>query len=310
MNLEGLVRIKRLEVKGCSRLQGTPTKLPHLLERLSLPINQQHTSPFSPFSMLSELRGLPLGTAQVTHELALSQSFSCLTRLELNLADNLQEIPFPLASVSHLRALTIWEAAGLKFLREDIGSKLQQLRQLHVHKPAELEELPGSIAMLQRLTSLEIHALKLASLPDGIGSLSRLRTLDLSQCTALVHLPSSLMQLACLNSLHLTGCSIRILPPNFERLTRLRTLDLDNCKDLEALREGITQLKALRWLSVVALRSVGPFFSGPPTTAVTALPHVPACLALPCDVLHYASRPAALALPPAALGQRAAPRGP
>ncbi|CAI7819104.1 unnamed protein product [Closterium sp. NIES-54] len=62
-------------------------------------------------------------------------------------------------------------------------------------------------------------------------------------------------------------------------------------------------------------RIVGPsFFSGPPTVAVTALPHVlscaclPACLpALPCDILRCARHLAALALPPAALGQRAAP---
>ncbi|CAI7796300.1 unnamed protein product [Closterium sp. NIES-53] len=180
MNLEGLVRLKRLKIKGRSRLQGIPTNLPHLLECLSLPINQQHASPFSPFSMLYG---------------------SC--------------------TFSRLRC---WKSC--------------------------LE------ALLCFSTShyLEIHAPKLASLPDGIGSLSRLRTLDLSECTALVHLPASLTQLACLNSLHLTGCCIRFLPPDFEKLTRLRILDLDNCEQLEALPEGMTQLKALRWLSVEGSR--------------------------------------------------------
>ncbi|CAI5988965.1 unnamed protein product [Closterium sp. NIES-65] len=132
-------------------------------------------------------------------------------------------------------SFTQLNAARMKALPDDFGSALQQLRQLRVEQAAELRGLPDTLTQLHWLTSLEVHAPKLASLPDGIGALSRLRQLNLAHCTSLTRLPSSLTRLSCLHKLSLGYTPVRSLPCHFAHMSRLKALDLESCKHLESL---------------------------------------------------------------------------
>ncbi|CAI5457450.1 unnamed protein product [Closterium sp. Yama58-4] len=143
---------------------------------------------------------------------------------------------------------------GIKRLPESIGAAVPQLRQVRLEQVASLEEVPGSIGQLRQLTALDIHAPRLASLPDTIGALSRLCVLNLSHCQGLQQLPASLTRLACLHDLNVASTSISVLPAGFAHLTRLRGLSLKICPELQGFPEDFTQLTALRHLVISGCR--------------------------------------------------------
>ncbi|CAI5466187.1 unnamed protein product [Closterium sp. Yama58-4] len=250
-NLGTLVKLKRLEIMGCHPavwLNGLPSSLPSSLESLSLG-SYNETMHLPDLPMLPNLKKLTLNLVNVESGEAGVTDPSVLPRLEhleLVLAEDAEELSFPLASLPQLRILVISRAGNIKKLPRSIGSDLKQLRRLQIENAPELKVLPETISQLRHLTSLDVHAPKLTSLPTSIGALSRLRVLNLSDCSALESLPASLTQLACLNKLSVASTAIRSLPGNFAQLTRLKSLDLYGCAELESLPEDFSQLEMLQ----------------------------------------------------------------
>ncbi|CAI5461294.1 unnamed protein product [Closterium sp. Yama58-4] len=251
--LSTLVKLRRLELTGCHPsmwLNGPATSLPSSLESLSLgSYNQTVFLPNLP--MLPNLKKLMLNLVNVEGGKANLSEHSALPglqHLELVLAEDATELAFPLASVPQLRVLVISRAGNIEKLPGSIGSDLKQLRRLQIEHAAELKVLPETISQLRHLTSLDVRAPKLTSLPTSIGALSRLRELNLSDCSALESLPASLTQLACLNTLSVDTTGIRSLPGNFAQLTRLKNLDLFGCVKLETLPEDFSELEMLQFL--------------------------------------------------------------
>ncbi|CAI5520986.1 unnamed protein product [Closterium sp. Naga37s-1] len=195
----------------------------------------QRLTPLIELPALPRLRHMSLTGVALVRGLVATVSLTSLEHLELALAGEAEELPLSLAFCPNLRTLTIRSAARMKALPDDFGSALQQLRQLRVEQAAELRGLPDTLTQLHWLTSLEVHAPKLASLPDGIGALSRLRQLNLAHCASLTRLPSSLTRLSCLHKLSLGYTPVRSLPCHFAHMSRLKALDLESCKHLESL---------------------------------------------------------------------------
>ncbi|CAI5505240.1 unnamed protein product [Closterium sp. Naga37s-1] len=264
--LDSLKRLKQLQLTHCEGLGQPPAILPCSLEFLSVIWCDNQPTPVPDVSGLSQLRELEVqvdgdGGAQgrgaagcTASELhvggaagSAGHCWSRLHRLVLHLDTTALPLHFPFTFLPSLRQLTIL-GNGIRSLPESIGAAVPQLRQLKLEQVPSLEEVPGSIAQLQQLTALEIHAPRLASLPDTIGALSRLRTLDLSDCRELQQLPASLTRLACLHDLDVSSTSIAVLPAGFAHLSKLRSLSLKDCKKLQGFPEGFTQLPALRYL--------------------------------------------------------------
>ncbi|GJP39894.1 hypothetical protein CLOM_g24221 [Closterium sp. NIES-68] len=254
-DLSRLARLREVELSGCARLTEYPHALPRSLEGLTLGNDQQGSAltGIGAISTLTRLSTLSLKLVTLADGLHDSRNLSRLTRLqhlELAIASDSTELPFPLTCLPHLHSLTIWSAGGMISLPDDVALALKQLRRLSIQRADELQQLPAAITMLHHLTCFQLHAPKLASLPQGMGTLTRLLKLKLSRCSSLSHLPASLTQLACLHELTVQHCSIRSLPSSFARLMRLRDLNLQGCEQLEALPADLPQLKMLRCLTV------------------------------------------------------------
>ncbi|CAI5466191.1 unnamed protein product [Closterium sp. Yama58-4] len=254
--LDGLFKLKRLEIIGCHPavwLNGPPISLPSSLESLSLgSYNDIMHLPELP--VLPNLKKLTLNVVNVEGGeggVTVSSAFPQLEHLELVLAEDAEELSFPLASLLQLRILVISRAGNIRELPGSIGSDLKQLRRLQIENAPELEVLPETISQLCHLTSLDVHAPKLTSLPTSIGALSRLGELNLSDCSALENLPASFTQLACLNKLSVENTAIRSFPENFVQLTRLKSVDLYGCARLESLPEDFLSLGCCSFLGMV-----------------------------------------------------------
>ncbi|CAI5523034.1 unnamed protein product [Closterium sp. Naga37s-1] len=248
-SLSALGRLRELAIGKCAQLPELSNSLPPSLEVLSLGCPQQLT-PLTELPVLPMLRHISLTSVVLLRGLVGIVSLSSLEHLELALAGEAEELPLSLALCPNLRTLTIHSAARLKALPDDLGSAVQQLRQLRIERAGELRALPDSLTHLHCLTSLQVHAPKLPSLPDGIGALSRLRVLNLAHCSSLTCLPASLTRLSCLHELNLGWTAIRSLPCRFAQLSRLKTLDLQVCEHLQSLPDDFTQLKMLHRLNV------------------------------------------------------------
>ncbi|CAI5527089.1 unnamed protein product [Closterium sp. Naga37s-1] len=184
-------------------------------------------------------------TALVSLE-AISAHLPNLKHLELELDEEAEESLSLLARLPHLRTLMLTGVGSVSNLVEPGGSALQELQELTIITRSDrFTELPAAITTLHHLTSIEIRAPKLSSLPDGLGALSRLRKLDLTFCSSIAHLPDSLTQLSCLQELNLFDASIRLLPAVFANLSRLKKLDLGQCEQLEALPDDLSDLRML-----------------------------------------------------------------
>ncbi|CAI5946912.1 unnamed protein product [Closterium sp. NIES-64] len=255
--LDGLFKLKRLEIIGCHPavwLNGPRISLPSSLDSLSLG-SYNHAMHLLDLPVLPNLKKLTLNVVNVEGGeggVAVHSAFPQLEHLELVLAEDAEELTFPLASLPQLRILAISRAGNIEKLPGSIGSDLKHLRHLRIENAPELQVLPETVTQLRHLTSLGVHAPKLTSLPTSIGALSRLRELDLSDCSALENLPASLTQLACLNKLSVQNTAIRSFPANFAQLTRLKSLDLYGCARLESLPEDFPELGMLQFFRRLA----------------------------------------------------------
>ncbi|CAI5478648.1 unnamed protein product [Closterium sp. Yama58-4] len=219
--LDTLVGLKRLEVTSCRRLSGPLPGLPPLLETLCLGPFKEGSSHVVDLSNLPQLKVLKLNCVGVRWGAAVNRRLRCqehleqVNQLELELGREGWEPPVPMTFRPRLRSLV--EAPGLSSLPESMAAAFPELRQLSLLSWSP-EELPGSIMELPSLTSLEIHAPHLTSLPESMLSLSRLRKLQLVRCRALQCLPEFLTQLKRLQHLVLYRTPISPVPADFVEL--------------------------------------------------------------------------------------------
>lgn len=117
----------------------------------------------------------------------------------------------------------------------------------------EMASLPEGLSSLSLLESLSlITSPRLGAIPDAIlAGLKQLKLLDLTCCTLVTSLPNSIMGLTQLKVLKLSGCrSLVGLSENIGALSQLELLDLAGCGSLTRLPYsigGLSQLKVIFW---------------------------------------------------------------
>ncbi|CAI5994618.1 unnamed protein product [Closterium sp. NIES-65] len=233
--LDSLTRLKELELRECRLLIEAPEALPLSLQALSYTNNRQGASlaDIATLATLTELRKLCLGIVSAACLEAIGTHLSRVEHLELMLGDDAGVSLSALTRLPRLRTLALGNVRSVNRLVESDGPALQELRQLNIHFTRdEVTELPAAITTLHHLTSLDIYAPWLSSLPDAIGAFSRLRKLDLSQCLSVTRLPASLTQLSCLHELNVSNTCIRLLPAGFVQLSRLKKLDISDIANI------------------------------------------------------------------------------
>ena len=137
----------------------------------------------------------------------------------------------------------------------------------------ELEDLPHSFTMLQRLECLQLVAPNLASLPDLsrlssltsldllvsdaldicplFSDLPRLRELKVTGNETLRHVPAEIGRYTSLEVLHLLSLNnIATLPESTGQLRSLKELRLNKCRSLNGLPESFSQLQSLQQLEL------------------------------------------------------------
>ncbi|CAI5993902.1 unnamed protein product [Closterium sp. NIES-65] len=196
--LDSLTRLTQLELRECWMLNQAPEALPLSLQVLSYENNQQGGS-LPDVSALTALKELCLGTVGAACVETICARLSGVTHLQLVLAEEAGEALPALTRLPCLRTLTLKEIRSVNDLVGSDGWGLLELWQLNlITWREEFTELPAAITALHHLTSVQILAPKLSSLPDAIGSFPRLRKFNLSHCSTLTRLPASLTQLSCL----------------------------------------------------------------------------------------------------------------
>jgi Leucine-rich repeat (LRR) protein len=164
----------------------------------------------------------------------ISQMPSNLKHMELRGEGHYSEFEISsndLQQLRNLRILRLIRFAGLEKLPEELGEILHELRELTLSCCTSIEELPGSIANLQKLRKLRIdHCDNLRRLPEDFGLLNSLQVLDLSFCKNLSR-------------------DLKDLPKDFQKFEKLnpfnRSLDEVEINMLEAMnRYRLRNLKS------------------------------------------------------------------
>ncbi|XP_065630834.1 putative disease resistance protein RGA4 [Quercus suber] len=112
----------------------------------------------------------------------------------------------------------------------------------------EESALKTFISTFRYLRALDLHSLKIKTLPNIIGKLMHLNYLNLSYNDIEV-LPSSITRLVNLHTLKLESCfKLKELPTNIQKLVSLKHLAIDLCSNLTYMPYGLGQLTSLQTL--------------------------------------------------------------
>ncbi|KAL4601124.1 hypothetical protein ACB092_11G249500 [Castanea dentata] len=107
------------------------------------------------------------------------------------------------------------------------------------------------ILRFKSLRALDLHALKIKSIPNSIGKLIHLKYLDVSFNEDIVTLPDSITTLLNLQVLKLNDCEgLKELPKKFRELVRLKHLYNHGCDNLSHMPCGLGQMTSLQTLSL------------------------------------------------------------
>jgi Leucine-rich repeat (LRR) protein len=114
------------------------------------------------------------------------------------------------------------------------------------------------ISTFRYLRALDLHGLKIKTVPNIIGKLMHLKYLDLSSNEIEV-LPSSITRLVNLQTLNLSGCTkLRELPTDIRKLVSLRQLDTAGCWNLTHMPCGLGKLTSLQTLTLFVVSKEDP----------------------------------------------------
>ncbi|XP_030946418.1 disease resistance protein RGA2-like [Quercus lobata] len=129
-------------------------------------------------------------------------------------------------------------------------SSFKYLRVLDLHQ-LRMKTLPNTIDKLMHLKYLDLSDNEIEVLPSSITRLVNLQTLKLSYCTNLKELPANIQKLVSLKDLNIKGCkNLTHLPRGFGQLTSLQTLNLSTCVMLRELPADIQKLVSLKHLKI------------------------------------------------------------
>ncbi|XP_050283938.1 putative disease resistance protein RGA4 isoform X2 [Quercus robur] len=107
------------------------------------------------------------------------------------------------------------------------------------------------ILSFKSLRALDLHALKITSIPNSIGKLIHLKYLDVSFNQDIETLPNSIATLLNLQVLKLYDCKgLKELPKNFRNLVNLRHLYNHGCDNLSHMPCGLGQMTSLQTLPI------------------------------------------------------------
>nr|XP_023925072.1 putative disease resistance protein RGA4 [Quercus suber]XP_023925073.1 putative disease resistance protein RGA4 [Quercus suber]XP_023925074.1 putative disease resistance protein RGA4 [Quercus suber]XP_023925076.1 putative disease resistance protein RGA4 [Quercus suber]XP_023925077.1 putative disease resistance protein RGA4 [Quercus suber]XP_023925078.1 putative disease resistance protein RGA4 [Quercus suber]XP_023925079.1 putative disease resistance protein RGA4 [Quercus suber]XP_02392508 len=121
------------------------------------------------------------------------------------------------------------------------------------HKSSALEEsmLDTIILSFKSLRALDLHALKITSIPNSIEKLKHLKYLDVSFNKDIETLPDSITTLLNLQVLKLYDCEgLKELPKKFRELVSLKHLYNDGCDSLSHMPCGLGQMTSLQTLQL------------------------------------------------------------
>ena len=186
---------------------------------------------------MTGLKGLYLGWNQLT---LLPEEIVALTGLtSLDLRNNPLDKPQSPAVEAWIAGL---KASGCKvdgditghFLSSSLAAwitslpavKLAGLKKLELHD-IKLTSLPGEIGLMTALKELNLFGNQLTSLPEEIGLMTGLKTLSLER-NQLTSLPEEIGLMTGLETLNLSGNQLTSLPEDIVALTGLTSLSLGN----------------------------------------------------------------------------------
>ncbi|XP_030962901.1 putative disease resistance protein RGA3 [Quercus lobata] len=107
------------------------------------------------------------------------------------------------------------------------------------------------ILSFKSLRALDLHALKITSIPNSIGKLIHLKYLDVSFNKDIKTLPDSITTLLNLQVLKLYDCKgLKELPKNFRNLVNLKHLYNHGCDNLSHMPCGLGQMTSLQTLPI------------------------------------------------------------
>ena len=97
---------------------------------------------------------------------------------------------------------------------------------------------------------LDLHGLKIVTVPNSIDKLAYLKYLDLSENDIEV-LPSSISRLLNLETIKLSKCGkLKELPSSIQKLVNLKHLDIYGCDSLTHMPRGLGELTSLQTLQL------------------------------------------------------------
>ncbi|XP_048131426.1 disease resistance protein L6-like [Rhodamnia argentea] len=173
--------------------------------------------------------------------------------LDLSFCESLETTEF-LSAFKNLEVLILNYCSGLRQIDFSIGG-MKALLHLELCSCESLTELPESMGSLENLEILDISAIGIEELPNGIGRPRKLRDLNASYCKYLKgERTESMCNLSSPQRLNFLGCmelqSLPDLPssltylgvtcqsrklPSLSHLTRLKELEVIDCQFLECI---------------------------------------------------------------------------
>ncbi|KAL4601420.1 hypothetical protein ACB092_11G271900 [Castanea dentata] len=121
----------------------------------------------------------------------------------------------------------------------------------HISGALDESMLKTIILRFKSLRALDLHALKITSIPKSIGKLIHLRYLDVSFNKDIETLPDSITTLLNLQVLKLYDCKgLKELPKKFSELVNLKHLYNHGCDNMSHMPPGLGQMTSLQTLQL------------------------------------------------------------
>ncbi|XP_066370333.1 putative disease resistance protein RGA1 [Miscanthus floridulus] len=147
-----------------------------------------------------------------------------------------EELPSSIGNLRHLRYLDLQWNRENKYLPNSL-CKLVNLQTLHVYMCDQLVELPRDVHGLVNLTFLFLTSEQKHLLKDGFCGWPSLSVLELDNCLELASLTEGLGSLSSLRDLFIFNCpKLHSLPSAMSQLSELQKLVIHNCAELDLMK--------------------------------------------------------------------------